>query len=165
MIENTIKFRFRPVVDFLALGRGLGRGRWFPDYLRRRIDANTIRCRPSRNKNTRITANGRKCPKQGFMWEAAREFGALVVFAEHRYYGESLPYGSRSHEDRPLGYLTSQQALADFVDLVAHLRNAGGTARRGKSANPVIAFGGSYGGMLAAWFRIKYPAVVEGYAR
>lgn len=115
------------------------------------------------------------------MWEIAEEFRALVVFAEHRYYGVSMPYGNRSFDDiGRVGYLTSQQALADYVDLITYLRHNGSYSDRDlyragdiydtgvdgtpapSSANPVIAFGGSYGGMLAAWFRIKYPAIVEG---
>lgn len=126
------------------------------------------------------------------MWEIAEEFGALIVFAEHRYYGESMPYGSESYDDRArLGYLTSQQALADYVDLITYLRRKGTYAAKqyrrlyeagtvyddtlatadsvggnvnatDSVSNPVIAFGGSYGGMLAAWFRIKYPAIVQG---
>ncbi|KAL4144176.1 hypothetical protein QTP88_006399 [Uroleucon formosanum] len=101
------------------------------------------------------------CDNTGFMWEISREFEALVVFAEHRYYGESMPYGMNSFDDKlKLSYLTSQQAMADFVDLIKYLRN--GALSVGRRPNPVFAFGGSYGGMLAAWFRIKYPATVEG---
>jgi len=110
------------------------------------------------------------CNNTGFMWETAKEFDATVVFAEHRYYGESMPYGPNSYDNKSrLGYLTSQQALADYVDLISHLKRRGSPRHTSEAAgpqprcgNPVIAFGGSYGGMLAAWFRIKYPAVVEG---
>lgn len=98
------------------------------------------------------------------MWEISKEFNALVVFAEHRYYGTSLPYESKSYDDKQkLGYLTSQQALADYVDLVKYLRDNASKQTGGKNhPNPVITFGGSYGGMLAAWMRMKYPASCNG---
>ncbi|XP_043257750.1 lysosomal Pro-X carboxypeptidase [Colletes gigas] len=94
----------------------------------------------------------------GFMWEIAPKFGALLVFAEHRYYGESMPYGNQSYNgSHHLGYLTSQQALADYIDLIQYLRS-----KSENKQSPVIVFGGSYGGMLSAWIRMKYPHIVQG---
>ncbi|XP_069939973.1 lysosomal Pro-X carboxypeptidase isoform X1 [Cherax quadricarinatus] len=95
----------------------------------------------------------------GFMWDIAPEFNALVIFAEHRYYGVSLPYGNDSFTKlKYTGYLTSEQALADYVELITYLKSAIDGAKN----STVVAFGGSYGGMLAAWFRMKYPHVVQG---
>ncbi|XP_060808087.1 lysosomal Pro-X carboxypeptidase [Amyelois transitella] len=93
----------------------------------------------------------------GFIWENAEEFKAKIVFAEHRYYGASMPFGNKSLDNDHIGYLTAAQALADYADLVDYLQGGALNPRY-----PVIAFGGSYGGMLAAYFRIKYPHLVTG---
>jgi lysosomal Pro-X carboxypeptidase len=93
------------------------------------------------------------------MWERAPTFKAMVVFVEHRYYGESQPYGNKSYESlTQLGYLSSEQALADYASYIQNLK----ATVPGAANSPVIAFGGSYGGMLASWFRMKYPHIVEG---
>ena len=62
-------------------------------------------------------------PLKGFVWETAPLYGAMVVFAEHRYYGNSLPFGNESYSDAAhLTYLTSEQALADFAVLATALK-------------------------------------------
>jgi lysosomal Pro-X carboxypeptidase len=95
----------------------------------------------------------------GFMWDIAQDFKALLVFAEHRYYGQSLPFGDETYKVLTnLNYLTSEQALADFAELISFIKSD----ISGATNSPVVAFGGSYGGMLAAWFRIKYPNVIIG---
>nr|XP_010910623.1 lysosomal Pro-X carboxypeptidase [Elaeis guineensis] len=71
-----------------------------------------------------------------------------------------MPYGSkdRAYENaESLSYLTTEQALADFAVLLTDLK-------RNLSAedSPVVLFGGSYGGMMAAWMRLKYPHIAVG---
>ena len=73
------------------------------------------------------------------------------------YYGESLPFGNESFKIPKIDYLSSQQALADYAYLVKYLKE-----KYDAEESPVIAFGGSYGGMLSAWFRMKYPNMVQG---
>lgn len=96
----------------------------------------------------------------GLMWELAPKHSALVVFAEHRYEGMSVPDLSvwndpnRREFDGCFTYLTSAQALADFASLLSFINP--------DLSRPVIAFGGSYGGMLSAWMRIKYPGTIAG---
>jgi len=95
----------------------------------------------------------------GFMWDIAPQFKAMLVFAEHRFYGVSLPYGNKSYEDiKYLGYLSAEQALADFAELIYYIKKS----TPGAENSSVIVFGGSYGGMLAAWFRMKYPHLADG---
>ncbi|KAJ0083826.1 hypothetical protein Patl1_30541 [Pistacia atlantica] len=96
----------------------------------------------------------------GFINDLASHFRGLVMYMEHRYYGGSMPFGSTDEAYRnssTLGFFSSTQALADYAQLIIDVK-------KNLSAEncPVIAVGGSYGGMLASWLRLKYPHVVIG---
>lgn len=68
--------------------------------------------------------------------------GFVSVWFQHRFYGESLPFGENSYDSaETLGYLNSQQALADFAVLIRSLKH-----NLSSDASPVVVFGGSYGG-------------------
>ncbi|KAL0374826.1 UNVERIFIED_CONTAM: Lysosomal Pro-X carboxypeptidase [Sesamum radiatum] len=94
----------------------------------------------------------------GFMFEIAPHFKALLLFIEHRFYGKSMPFGGSKERayanSSRLGYLSATQALADYATLILDLKK-----NLTAIDSPVVVFGGSYGGMLAAWFRLKYPHV------
>lgn len=71
-----------------------------------------------------------------------------------------MPYGNKETaymDAKSLSYLTTEQALADFAVLLTDLKQ-----NLSSHDSPVVLFGGSYGGMLAAWMRLKYPHVAIG---
>jgi hypothetical protein len=74
----------------------------------------------------------------GLIWENAPAFGALIVFAEHRYYGVSKPFKKTLKEH--MQFLTSEQAMADYAELITELKHD-----RHAESSAVIGFGGSYG--------------------
>ena len=88
----------------------------------------------------------------------AQVLQGLVILTEHRFYGKSQPFTDLSTEH--LQYLSSEQALADYANLIDHVREL----YNATDSNPVVAFGGSYSGALAAWLRLKvgHPAVLLG---
>ena len=91
----------------------------------------------------------------GYINNLAEGMNALIVFAEHRYFGKSLPFGDDAFSDEfHLKFLSPHQALADYAYLITHLNMT-------QQLGGVVALGGSYGGMLAAWFRQKYPYLVD----
>ncbi|KAK2364953.1 lysosomal Pro-X carboxypeptidase [Trifolium repens] len=93
----------------------------------------------------------------GFMTENAEKFKALLVYIEHRYYGKSIPFKSKAKILKNIGYFSSAQALADYAQVLIYIKK---TLQAENS--PVIVIGGSYSGMLAAWFRMKYSHLAIG---
>ncbi|XP_059643915.1 uncharacterized protein LOC132285736 [Cornus florida] len=99
-------------------------------------------------------------PAIGFLTDNAPHFKALLIYIEHRYYGISIPFGSMEEamkNDSTRGYFNSVQAITDYAKIIIYLKN-----KFSAQESPVIVLGGSYGGMLASWFRLKYPHIALG---
>ena len=90
--------------------------------------------------------------------ELAESRSGLALTMEHRFYGLSRPFGNSSHERSrdKLGLLSIEQAMADYANLISAVREEYQCAWC-----PVVAGGGSYSGKLAAYMRLKYPAIVD----
>lgn len=105
----------------------------------------------------------------GQLWDLSDRFGALLVFAEHRFFGKSnfvasgvtnetsmLDMGS-NRSMMMYQHLTPQQAVLDFAKLIEDLQSTRSSKSRG-----AVAFGGSYGGVLAVMLRRQRPDIVVG---
>jgi pimeloyl-ACP methyl ester carboxylesterase len=88
------------------------------------------------------------------MADTAQALGASVVVLEHRYYGDSLPYYDFYLEH--MQYLTIHNALEDAAAFERWAK------LRLPLAGKWIVVGGSYPGMLAAFYREKHPELVVG---
>ncbi|GMP88727.1 hypothetical protein CsSME_00040606 [Camellia sinensis var. sinensis] len=93
----------------------------------------------------------------GFLPENAPRFNALMVYIEHRFYGKSIPFETMEEAMTAQGYFNSAQAIADYAEVILYLKK-----KLSAHNSPIIVIGGSYGGMLAAWFRLKYPHIALG---
>ena len=89
--------------------------------------------------------------------------GAIMFALEHRFYGcHNMSACPVSSFDNPvtaasLHYLSSRQALGDLAAFHAFISDRYALT----PANHWVSFGGSYPGMLAGWFRTKYPHLVH----
>lgn len=84
----------------------------------------------------------------------AQKFHAKLVALEHRYYGKSVPFNNFSSKN--LRFLTTEAALDDLAYFERHLKNENNWTGKW------VAFGGSYPGSLSAYYRLKFPYLVEG---
>jgi lysosomal Pro-X carboxypeptidase len=71
-----------------------------------------------------------------------------------------MPFGDDSFNTTSgnLRYLNVPQVMEDYVALLTYLKEQDTTLQN----KATIVFGGSYGGMLAAWLRMKYPSMFQG---
>ena len=64
---------------------------------------------------------------------------SFFVFGLKRYYGDSLPFGKESFEHDKVGYLTIEQAMADYAVLITELK-----VQFKATKSKVVAFGGRW---------------------
>lgn len=94
----------------------------------------------------------------------AQKFGAFVLSPEHRFYGKSQPVNKHhATTDERIRYLTPDQALLDFLQLIQYTRQELGCSddRTSRQYCPVVTFGGSYPGFLSSMLRFVYPDYID----
>lgn len=84
----------------------------------------------------------------------AKKMKAHLVALEHRFYGESLPTKRLTAE--ALKHLNLQAAVNDLASFQKYMMNERGMKVKW------VAFGGSYAGTVAAFYREKHPELIAG---
>ena len=92
----------------------------------------------------------------GYVAVLGKQYSALLISVEHRFYGQSIPYGNVTTENYK--YLTVEQALADLAAFTAYFKTISPSTAIAKW----VAFGGSYPGALSSWYRSAYPSLTVG---
>lgn len=88
----------------------------------------------------------------GLAFELALKLNGIVFSPEHRFYGNSLPFGPKnSYLPANLEKLTVQQALADYTEVLKAIKVRYGLSPQAK----VVSVGGSYPGELASYLRMN----------
>jgi pimeloyl-ACP methyl ester carboxylesterase len=86
--------------------------------------------------------------------EWAKTLGAHLVYLEHRYYGESLPFSDLDNDH--MQYLTLDNVIADLAGFQNWIMSTQGWTGKW------ISVGGSYSGTLSAIYRQRHPELVVG---
>lgn len=94
--------------------------------------------------------------EDGLVVDVARQVGAALVTADHRYVRTNIPTETAEFED--LVFLTVDQAVADIATLVVTLYDHLGK----DDPTQVILWGQGYGAALATFARKKYPHLITG---
>ncbi|XP_017103303.2 thymus-specific serine protease [Drosophila bipectinata] len=92
----------------------------------------------------------------GHWYDLAQEHKGVLVYTEHRYYGQSVPTTTMSTEN--LQYLHVKQALADVANFITTLKSENAQLANSK----VVLAGGSYSATMVVWFKRLYPDLVVG---
>ncbi|KAF2119087.1 serine carboxypeptidase S28-domain-containing protein [Lophiotrema nucula] len=94
------------------------------------------------------------CANDTILYWMAEELGGMAVSLEHRYFGNSLPFGNASMEVKNVKYLTLENVMADGVAFVEWLR----TSVPGAQDSKVVIASGSYGAYISTAMRQNHPS-------
>ena len=71
----------------------------------------------------------------GFLWEHSKQFNAMVLFVEHRYYGQSIPYGKPTRVDIYFSNRCNSNQISPEFDTIGLFDNRTSFGRFGHFAS------------------------------